>query len=137
MSVILAGKSRFDLSRSMSVDLTSTGETISPESMGVTLGPLSAISYKPAKMRFNLLPDAAITGAVVELKLYADQTVVKSESVNLSGLSEYGNSVDISLAGITGDQILTFAVNVTGAEAGRSLAVDACVDVEVPVVVRV
>lgn len=131
----LTGKFRFGFEPKMAVDLSATGATATPESLAVTLGTLSALSYKPSRFAYNLNIDAAASSAVVTISLKASGAVLWQTSHNLNGLIEVGQSVAIDLSQVAGETPLVAEVEVTTAEASRTATLDAFLDVEQPLMI--
>lgn len=133
---IFAGKTRFTFP-GLSVDLSATGQTETPVPMRAALGPLSALSYKPAIFKYNLVTAGSPVAAIVSVKLMAGTTELFSNSKALNGVANFGESVSVDLTGVSGSSDCFLQVDVTTLEAGKTLAIDACLDVELPVTLGV
>ena len=127
-----AGKSNLIFEPAMPVDLSQTGETSTNDDMAPNLGPLSQLTYKPARLKYLIRADGAATA---QLKLTAGGAeIMATEVETVDGV--ISGQVPVSLAGVTGEAPLRVVVDVTAAgAAGETATIDAVLDVEQPLTI--
>lgn len=107
-------------------DASTTGEKDTvPVAMRPTLGPLSMLQYKTARLRWSIEGAGAAEG---NLALKADGTTLANEDISAGS-----GAVDVDLAGVQGQTPLELVADVTTAgDAGAT--VQAVLDVEQPLI---
>lgn len=110
------------------------GSTQTPESFAGELGPLSALTYKPAKFKYLVRLSAAPTGGSLTVRLLAGETVIRADVIPLTGVTLVSNAVSVSLAQVAGETPLTVEAEITtAADAGITGTLDAQVVIDQPV----
>ena len=130
-----AGVSELNAGR-MTAALDATGTTITPEPLRPKLGPLAALDYTPVEFRYHAALSSAPSQGSVTVRLKADGTTIREETVDLNGVSELGNSIQVSLAGVDGAARLATEIEVTAAaDSGITAELQSVIAVEQPVVI--
>ena len=131
---VLAGKTIIPMEPKMKFLADAVGTTATPDSLAGELGPLSVLTYKPAKFQYLVRLSAAPTVGSLTVRLKAGATVIRSEVIPLNGVTVVGNSVGVSLAEVAGETPLTVEADITAAaDAGITGTLDAFVSIDQPV----
>lgn len=102
-----------------------------------TLGDLSFIPYRRARLKYKLALSAASTAGAVDLVLNAGGVERARIPVAIAGGgAAIIGAADVDLSGIAGESAITLSVDVTTvADAGVTASVFASLDVAVPLIV--
>jgi len=134
--MLIASKSQFQLEPKMTAAADVIGTTATAETLRPTLGPVSALAYKPATLTYNVKWSQQPTTGAATVRLVAGSATLYEKAISVVNVSEYGQNAPIDLGGVTGQEPIRVELEMTqAADAGITATIDAALYVETPLTI--